>query len=48
MFSNLSSWVYMEIMLILLREGGEGGDRGRDDWMASLSHGHEFEQTQRQ
>ena len=37
----------MEIMLILLREGGEGGNRGRDDWMASLSHGHEFEQTLR-
>ena len=27
-----------------LRPGGEGGDRGRDDWMASSTHGHEFEQ----
>ena len=28
-----------------MRAGGEGGDRGCDDWMASLTQGHEFEQT---
>ena len=28
-----------------LRAGGEEGDRGWDDWMASLLNGHEFEQA---
>ena len=28
-----------------LKVGGEGDDRGWDDWMASLTHGHEFQQT---
>ena len=28
-----------------LRAGGEEGDRGWDDWMASPINGHEFEQT---
>ena len=27
-----------------LRAGGEGDDRGGDDWMASSTHGHESEQ----
>ena len=28
-----------------LKAGGEGDDRGWDGWMASLTDGHEFEQT---
>ena len=28
-----------------LKAGGEGGDRGWDGWMASLTQWHEFEQT---
>ena len=32
-------------MLGGLKAGGEGDDRGRDDWMASPLNGLEFEQT---
>ena len=30
-----------------LKAGGEGDNRGGDGWMASPTHGHEFEQTGR-
>ena len=32
-------------MLERLKAGGEGDNRGWDGWMASLTQGHEFEQT---
>ena len=33
------------LMLERLKAGGEGDNRGWDGWMASLTQGHEFEQT---